>query len=254
MMAVFDDWNGYHKETEDESCMVFLNLGLMQRLPVKDKTAVLEIQFCIHPDERPEEVFLLKMDQALAETASRIQEHMANRYGGIYAGRIISNARKCFYFYVSEEDSDLLSKDTVLKQPGPFECELKVRADPEWTVYRDKLYPDAREMQLLINHRMVDQLVEQGEPGNVLRRIDHWIYFKEEAQRAAFLEEIVTFDFQVEETPSAQVDEYHYGAQIWRQERITYDAVDYVVMFLTDHAARYQGKYDGWETDNPQAV
>ncbi|MCD4779722.1 MAG: DUF695 domain-containing protein [Candidatus Omnitrophica bacterium] len=247
-MAIFDDWNGYQREVKGEPCAIFLNLGLMRRLPIKDKTSLVNVQVRLNKMEQNEEFALMELDHALADMESRVRKHVEDQYDGVFAGRVTSNARRCFYFYVSDQHINSFRMDSVTPSFDTFEFQVDVQPDPEWKFYQDTLFPGQRDMQLMINHRMVDQLAEQGEQGDASRRVDHWIYFKEEGHRKSFLAAVGKFEFKVEEAPSARLDEYSFGAQIWRAELMTFESIDRVVLFLMDCAGQYQGQYDGWDS------
>jgi hypothetical protein len=136
----------------------------------------------------------------------------------------------------------------VRDRVGDRRIEVRSAADPTW-IYYSELLPDAERRQWMDDRRLVQILHEQGDVLVTPRRVDHWAYFATAADRDAFVAEVSSHGFALEEaTHEDDYAERPFSAWVHRTDPIELDHIHDVVMILVDAARAHAGVYDGWET------
>lgn len=86
-----------------------------------------------------------------------------------------------------------------------------------------------------------------GEKFVVAREVFHWIYFKSEDDREAYIKEVEKERFIIVSTEGAK-GEFSLGLQIKRVDKVDKKSVNRYTLFLWELAKKHNGDYDGWET------
>ena len=126
---------------------------------------------------------------------------------------------------------------------------VRLTKDEKWNRYFNFLYPEPEQLQSIKNRKVLEELESNGDDLSKERQVDHWIYFKTENDRSAFLKSIdkenyavVTSDF------LASSADYPHRLHISRTDKIDQLSIDKVVLHLRRLAQKHNGDYDGWET------
>jgi regulator of RNase E activity RraB len=104
----------------------------------------------------------------------------------------------------------------------------------------------------MMDTKVVDHLMEKGDPLVEPRRVDHWLYFThrelaEELVKWALNAETET-DYQVEKLSEPTPEIKRYGLQIYHESAVTLEAITAHTQALEEKARELGGEYDGWET------
>jgi hypothetical protein len=116
------------------------------------------------------------------------------------------------------------------------------REDPAWPIYRDFLYPNARDMQRSQNRRVVDLLEQEGDSLSEPRWIDHRAYVDTRAVADALESQLLEQGFSFS-SESSMVDE-DIAVEFKRIDRPS--EIDAVGIPLFDLVTALGGTYDGW--------
>jgi len=121
--------------------------------------------------------------------------------------------------------------------------------DKKWSGYFDFLYPLPRQMQIIQNRRVLEQLEKGGDNLTKEREVFHWIYFKTKSEIDQFEKFTNDLGFKTKnKAKTEQPNEYKFVIQISRIDKVGYDEIDEYTLELWQKASELNGDYDGWET------
>jgi regulator of RNase E activity RraB len=120
-----------------------------------------------------------------------------------------------------------------------------------------ELYSADEKQQLLLNQKIINNLLEQGDRLVSPRRVDHWFYFMDSLQRDHFASWAIQNGFE-RETINDDEQEYQEGRgvpfpiecalQLFHITVPHPEQINYITLTLYRKAKEYGGEYDGWET------
>lgn len=243
-----DEWDFYPCKVDDAPASIFLNMSFANRAPVESADTLCWLIIRMRePDGHgmgtaSEAAVLGPVEDSVASEVTA---------GGVFfVGRLRNKGIWQCVFYgppgCAERVADAARR---LVEPTERDFETGTRPDRDWTCYRAFLFPDEERHQWMLDRRVVDRLAEEGDPLTQPRRIDHWSYFADKAQRGAFVEEARALGFAVQaETEGNGPADRPFGAQIHRVDSVKLEEVHQVAWALYGVARRHGGEYDGWET------
>jgi uncharacterized protein (TIGR01619 family) len=243
-----EEWDAYITTVDDNPASILVDLGLNSIAPITDKfnfiwiTLKMKKPLTIGLFSNEEKPMLDKIDSVIYST-------LTTKLNAINAGRLTTDGYMHFYFYVGDT---LKYNQIMLESLAPFqeyEFDFGAYFDGDWNTYFDLLYPDPYEYQEILNRRLVNTLIENGDKPEVSREVNHWIYFRTEQARANFINEAKKEGF-IEEMKDYDKSEmeYPFSLMIKRVDKVDLESVNEYVRFLRELALKFGGDYDGWET------
>jgi hypothetical protein len=131
-----------------------------------------------------------------------------------------------------------------------YQYSFGAKPDKNCEGYLDFLYPNPQQFQTILNRRVVDQLEKGGDKLTKARKVDHWIYFKTEADRASFLQKVTKDGFGASTSSfDKKFAAFPYKLVITRVDKVDWQSVNEYVIPLWRLASENNGDYDGWETE-----
>jgi regulator of RNase E activity RraB len=248
-----DDWNSYFCKVNDNLASIYLNLGLMQEAPMLSKSWLLWVW--VHFN-RPRPDGLSGPDEApvLFEIEDKLNEQMKSKFGAILSGRITTEGRREFYFYGEHNNGLEGSVASALEAFNHYEFDCGSQEDATWTQYLNVLYPSEEELQKMKNHDVLEVLERQGDMHSVVREVSHWVYFQTAAQRDGFLRDAMQLGYREGSQFSGGHELRPFGIILHRNQAVTSDLIDEVVIELFRLARHHGAEYDGWETSVEKTV
>ncbi|HIP54062.1 MAG TPA: DUF695 domain-containing protein [Sulfurimonas autotrophica] len=240
-------WEIYMKNLEGKPASIQFNAGISMEIEelqythpiigfVKAKLKDPKANGMLSENEEPEILFM----------EDKLEAAMIKFRIGKYVGRIISDGYVTFLYYLqfSYNWQDFI--EYALNEHASYEITNGYSDDREWNYYKKLLYPTPREWQLIQNHKVCDNLKEQGDSLQVPRAIEHKVYFedveiKEELKKALEKEGFVIKKEIVNEDGMNGLDFY-------RLDKPFYHDIDTLTLSLIDITEFYNAQYDGWET------
>lgn len=241
-------WASYLSHFTHYPVIIALDMGLAPVAPVAGYDQYLTVSIPMiqpllngFPNEKELGLFW-EMERFIVEQVERT----AN---AIYAGRTTTQGKKhlIFFLYDSTKIPSIMAK--VNRKYSSYAIQSRLEADPEWDIYFDLLYPNLEETNSLLNQRMVNRLLRQGDDLTQVRWVDHWIYFKTEEGRTAFINTVEGQGFETEAVPT-QEGEHHYPylVRTRKQHLVDLKTVNAITATIRTWARTHGGDYDGWET------
>jgi len=240
------DWDFYMSAVDGRPGFVRLDLALTARAP--DPHFPLMGYLRIHLNEQRENGFpteneFVHLSLIEKTVAALLPEHP----GMIDTGVVTTDGFRDLIFYGPSEAVAARLFEQIVKRHPSHRFETGTMHDPDWTYYRDFLYPDARTRQTMNNRKVYATLAEKGDGGRAMREIAHWAYFPNEAARDLFVAAIEKQNFVVRNLSTAEGGNPH-GVEFWRNDAPHADGFDAITLTLFDAARAADGEYDGWET------
>ncbi|MCA0933033.1 DUF695 domain-containing protein [Lutimonas saemankumensis] len=126
---------------------------------------------------------------------------------------------------------------------------LDIKRDKSWKYYSDYLYPRNFSSENLIDHGYLNDLVLQGDDLQGLRKVEHWMYFKNLEKRKQFGEKIKKLKFSLESISYDRDDQFPYHLKASRKDSITPESIYKLTTMLRALSGSMGGVYDGWATE-----
>jgi hypothetical protein len=163
---------------------------------------------------------------------------------GKYVGLIVTNGEVNFIYYL-KLDFEWSNAVSEAMKHFDYEYEYGSKEDMQGEVYKNLLYPNIYQWQIINNHNACMQLKSQGDSLEEKRAIEHKAYFNDEASKKAFLEEISKDGFKHIQDISS--DTHPYGSSFFRIDKPFFYDIDEITLKLIEKCNEFGGVYDGWE-------
>ncbi|WP_299758778.1 DUF695 domain-containing protein [uncultured Pontibacter sp.] len=242
------DWEFHFRSVDYKPGSIAVDLGLAKIAPVADLPNLLEVSVKI-VDPRPDGLSSLQETIVLQSLEDDLEEALRTSCKATYAGRLTSNGHRKVYFYVGEANGYADHIQHVMKNYSGHNYSFKMVKDADWSRYFNFLYPEPDQLQSIQNRKVLEEMEENGDDLSKERPVDHWIYFKTEADRTAFLESIAKENYDVVTCDYlASSEDFPHRLHISRTDKVDQLNIDKVVLRLRRLALKHNGDYDGWET------
>lgn len=243
-----EQWDFYFSNVDDKPGSFYLDMGLSQIAPVKKMHHFFYVSVKMN-DPREDGLSSDREYNTLIQIEDCLVGSLKGKHDIIYAGRLTSDGTRDFYFYASETTLVEKTISEALVQFPNYEYDYEVKDDREWSLYFDFIYPDAMQLQSILNRHVIDNLEKSGDKLTQPREVNHWIYFKSTGERRKYIGKVKEQGFKIENTSVLDDErEFKYSLIISRVDNVGYDDVDDYVLSLWELANELGGKYDGWET------
>ena len=240
-------WELYMKNLEGKPASIQFNAGISMDVEefeytyptvafVKAKLKDPKENGLLSEQEEPEILFM----------EDKLEASMIKFRIGKYVGRVISDGYVTFLYYVQFTYNWPDFIEFALNEHASYEVSNGHQEDSAWNYYKKLLYPTPREWQIIQNHKVCDNLVEQGDNLHLERLIEHKIYFQDEAKKEALVEALEGREFKIKEEISNE--EGIKGVHFYHIHKAFYHDIDALTLELIDLAEDYSAQYDGWET------
>jgi hypothetical protein len=129
------------------------------------------------------------------------------------------------------------------------ELYLTLKRDRNWDYYFTNLLPVNLSEDFLIDHEYLNNLVLLGDDLQGLRKVRHWIYFKNLKQRLKMSEKLESLKFSLDSIKYNRERQFPYELQVSRMDSITPKKVSELTTLMKVLSQVYQARYDGWGTE-----
>lgn len=236
-------WNFYFTQIDNHIASIYLDLGLTQIAPVKEKKYLIDFTLQLqNPDENG--LSTSEESNVLFEIEDKIMEKIEGEKC-IFSGRITTNGYRKYFLYTDDFQAVIDSITEDMENSPDYDYEIKTTEDENWKTYLEELYPDPLNLKLIFNRAVVESLQKHGDTLEKPRNTRHWIYFENEKDREKFAKVVEKEGFQVK---NLKKENDEYGLMIERSDYVDSQSIDKLVVDLWHLADDHKGDYDGWET------
>ena len=244
MSEVRDEWDFYPCRVDDNPASIYLNLGYAEDAPIVSAPTLLWIglEMLVPGDHgmgmEPD------VDQ-LYEIEERIVAEMEGK-GALYLGRLRNKGDWQLTFQGPKALTLLLDEIAVRGLTGQARgYRVGAEPDPDWSYYREFLFPDSERYQWILDRRVVDELRSHGDQLIAVRPVDHHLEFAPDAPVQSFVQAAAVLDFQVGREP-APMEDGAIAVHLVRPDPLANVQIHDAVMELTKLAREHGGSYAGW--------
>jgi len=240
-------WELYMKSLEGKPASIQFNAGISMEIDelcyshptiafVKAKLQDPKDNGLLSENEEPEILFM----------EDKLEASMIKFRIGKYVGRVISDGYVTFLYYIQYTYNWPDFIEFALNEHEGYEVTNGHSADSEWNYYKKLLYPTAKQWQLIQNHKVCDNLKEQGDTLRIARAIEHKIFMPSIEKKEGLIEALTRLEFKLHD--EIENEEGVKGLLFYRLDKPFYHDIDELTLSLIDLAQDYDALYDGWET------
>jgi hypothetical protein len=194
----------------------------------------------------PREEGLDKLYAYSDSTSAVIKKSTQNRLVGIITYQCMG-----FDVYYVKDTLDIRTNLNRLIQENfsTQEAYVDIKRDKSWNYYYDFLYPNNMSLEFLFDQDYLRDLVLQGDDLKGLRKVNHWLYFKNVNLRNSAGKRLKILNFSLDSIAYKKESKLPYELKISRHDSINPNSIYQLTTLLRVLCASYKGQYDGWGTE-----
>jgi hypothetical protein len=242
-----DVWDVYLAAYEKGTGSTLVNMSLkdaapMLRLPYLLTTGV-SLNIC-NPHGLPEK----EEFNTLYQISDTVKAALNTRLRAVAAGTFSYQCKRIDYYYLPDTTGIRKLLETAYKKNFPgYQYHINIKNDADWKVYLGSLFPDEEHLDQLTNQKVILNLTDAGDDLSKPRMVDHWLYFKTDAERSSFIPYAVKEKFKIAKSFSPNT-RLTYQLQLSRIDKVDLASISIITSALRKKANELNGQYDGWET------
>ena len=153
-------------------------------------------------------------------------------------------------FYVKDTVGLRSELNRVLKENfAEIKPYVEIKRDKSWDYYNNYLYPRDYSAEFLIDQDYLHDLVLQGDDLKGMRKVNHWLYFKDVNKRNKLGKTLKKLNFSLDSIAYKKDNPLPYQLTISRQDSIDPMNIYKLTTMLRGLAGTMRGQYDGWSTE-----
>jgi hypothetical protein len=240
-------WELYMKNIEGRVASVLFNAGISMDVE-KLKYIYPQIAFVKVKLKSPNNRGLVdkEEEQEIAFLEDKLEASLIKFRIGKYVGRIFSDGYVTFLYYLQFTYNWQDFLNFALDEHGDYEITSGFQEDEDWGYYYNLLYPNAKEWQIIQNHKACDALKAKEDNLHLARAIEHKLFFVDESKKEALLLKLKDEGFKVQS--DIENSDGVKGVSFYRIDKPFYHDIDELTLYLIDMLSSYGASYDGWET------
>jgi regulator of RNase E activity RraB len=237
----------YLCHVNDKLASILVDLSLIDTAPDAKRPWLLWVWVYFN-SPRPDGLSSSEEAPKLYAIEDRLTPSLERACGAIFPGRITTEGRReLYYFAFTRGGFEDALKSTMAMFPD-YRYDFGDQSDPDWSQYRNVLFPSAEQLQRIANQDVLDSLKKEGDKLLAPRDISHWIYFQTDLSRAEFKKSAEHLGYQVNGENDDPKWEKPFGICLVKHQAMSQEEIDKTVLELFRLATVFRGEYDGWET------
>ena len=243
------NWDFFMCHIEGVPASIRTNLALFELAPLEGLSQ--RLQFYIEMQNPTPDGFPSKEEYPILCDIEDAISEKAEATGAVLAGVVKSEGFLELWFYCNNAEVLAQTCEEALQAFEGYKSGYNTAEDAQWEDYFDFLYPDEFSYQTMQNRKVLMQLEKKRDKLEVPREIDHFIYFKSEAQQQGFAEKVAEKGYKVRLSDEKTVEErkseghtFPYTVEATREDSPL--DINNIVWELIELASSFEGEYDGW--------
>lgn len=240
-----NQWDFYFCRIDDRPASIALDLGIAAAVPDGDRPWLISVRLPMQRPRAEDGLSSSEESPILNALEDRLNVVLAEAAGAEPIGRLTWNGLREL-FYQGRTDAGVDDALNAFAHAHPDrEVLWQTQSDPDWSHYREFLYPSPGQMRWIEDRHVVDELRKRGDQLDVPRPVDHYVYFDNAGARDRFLAAASGQGFRGEQT-KAKKGERRHGAHLVRADPVELHHIHEVALDLAELAETHGGEYDGW--------
>jgi uncharacterized protein (TIGR01619 family) len=243
-----ENWDVYMAQYEKGPGSTLVNMSLKQSAPMTN-LAFLLIASVTFKDCDKDGLPTKEQFDVLYTISDSTKSVVDKNVKNILAGTFTYQCERTDYYYVTDTLNIRERLNRLYSENfKTATIQLRMKEDKKWEGYLNFLYPNDETLEIMSDSKVVQALVEKGDKLEKPRKVDHWIYFKNEQDRHYFIGYLKTKNFKIESQAKIDKKVKPYSLQISRDDKVSLSEISQVTKELRQLAKKCNGDYDGWET------
>ncbi|MDN3641502.1 DUF695 domain-containing protein [Lutimonas halocynthiae] len=126
---------------------------------------------------------------------------------------------------------------------------VEIKRDKSWDYYHNYLYPQDFSAEFLVDQDYLHDLVLQGDDLKGLRKVNHWLYFKDVEKRNRLSKTLTKLEFSLDSIAYKKDKSLPYQLTVSRQDSIDPFSIYKLTTMMRSLSVSSKGQYDGWSTE-----
>lgn len=230
-VEIADDWEFYPCEVNDAPASILINLRFMYEDPRDEND---HVYHALLPMQQPGPQGVGTQNEM--ERLSPIEDAIfdrADQAGAQPVGRVRSQG----VWRLSAYGPKGLPWESWIRELAGTDAEVEIEQDPDFNYVNDLLLPDAERHQWILDRRVCDQLLSNGDEPSLVRPVNHFIDYEGDPP-TALIDAIKALGF--------DVNDLSHCLECTKLHDTRIDTVHRVVMALSALADEHDAAYDGW--------
>ncbi len=243
----------YFSETRGARLVVTVDLGAAELAPMATHPLRLAARISMQ-SPRADGLRRRSEADALFDLEDRLVERLGEVLPLLMVGRTVMAGDVTIWWYAPRAAEARLEElaEGLTEVRGGYEVHLSLERDADWRFYTDFLFPDAYNLQVMLNRRRLMTMLEHGDDGSRPRELEHLAYFETEEEAQAVAERLQRAGFDVEiPLLDAQLPvdaELPWALRFCHVDTLSGGRIDEVCMGIIDLVLEGGGIYEGWGT------
>lgn len=237
-----DDWDFYLAKVDHKPASIMVDLGIKHELPYPEHSFMAYLRIFMR-NPNPNGLSTDEEFERLCEIGDSV-ESLVKDTEHLYVGRNTSDGNRDFYFYTPAPAELLTNISHMMLSFESYDFTVGHREDEGWDSYLNFLYPDWKAKQRIMNRRVCDALLSNGDNNSLPRKIDHWAYFKSAKQLSKFTSYLESLGFSILKKGR---EKSFSGKRFVNFEKVDIpNEIDNLIIEICEKAIEFDGEYDGW--------
>jgi uncharacterized protein (TIGR01619 family) len=236
-----DNWDFYQCLVDGAPASIFVDLGIAREAPRTTHGHLAYVRLQMR-SPRLDGLSSAEEFQDLGALEDAMVPYLMKAANSIFVGRNTSNGNRDFYFFAADgEQFQKAAQDVFLRFPD-YKMETGSRPDAAWSAYFNFLFPPERELQMIGNRRVCENLKKHGDALVDARNIDHRVYLPTEEAAKRFSHALGAENFSL--INSERNEDGRWFVDFQRVDKQS--EIDVIVSGLLEQCSELGGSYDGW--------
>jgi hypothetical protein len=261
----YQQWETCYAMVGEHFSRIVIDLGYLRMLPMPKKGNTLLVQIVLPSHKGFSKNWLSSVisffrgsrseDGLPSDDEAAVLEKIGNalnvslnaKIDVSYVGFIAGRQRCTFCFCTGEASTQEQIVHETMRQFPEHECEgSNVLVDDNWDIYTGMLFPSHQFYKQIQDSEVVTRFEKGGDPLTNPRSVDHWCYFRNESDRARFIEKVRQEGFQVDDCHDDGSGEFTFCVKLSRVDLVDRENLFKYTSHLWNLAYEHYGEYDGW--------
>ncbi|GAA4461698.1 DUF695 domain-containing protein [Nemorincola caseinilytica] len=250
-----ENWDVYMSLVNSKPGSIMVDMGLVDKAPDKllpylVVTGPRAATNCTDKRGLPSATDIDDMEKVLDLTGSILSSVTAKRL----AGTLTCNCERLNYYYVRDTAGvrNALAR-MYTRHFGDRPYTVRIKPDPEWTAYRNFLYPDSAAREWMASDKIIASMIAAGDDLARPRDITHGLYFLSEEGRERFADSAIAHHFTISgKKVTSGVGKSLYEISVSHHGGVRMDSILATEAQLKLLAAPLGGTYRTWQAPYPK--
>lgn len=244
-----ENWETYMAQVDKKPASLLVNLALYDRSPNKLLPYLLitgpKSKLC-QSNGLPPKDEISQLEEILHSADLFITGVTAKAL----AGTMTYNCQRVNYYYIKDTVGIEQALSRMYRRSfKDYKYVYKIKHEPDWSTYRNFLYPNEENLTWIENNKIITKLITQGDSLTKPRNISFVLLFKKEEDRKAFIYFANQKEYKIDEVNFIKNADMPYLLKISKFDKIQPGIISQMSTEIKTEIKKYNGMYEGWTSE-----